>query len=192
MNKFKVGDKVQCIKESAGSFGVEGEVYTVSALNYDREPILAENAVYYGSVVSDRFELIGLKPPFTPEPVQFKIGDIAEAFGVQGIVACTDVLTYNHLTISVSFNGSYEYFTQDGRLHVWDKTPSLKLITRPKKKVTKTIECWTNVYSSSEHGNFFDSYEEARDSIVASSRTPNSNNYFPITTKLTGTYEIEE
>lgn len=66
----------------------------------------------------------------------FKVGDKVEAFGVEGDVINDDINDDwgDVYPIFVHFeNGHHVSFTSDGKSHKWHKTPSLKLIERPKK-----------------------------------------------------------
>ncbi len=67
---------------------------------------------------------------------KFQVGDNVEAWGCRGIVRGV-----HPQLIEVSFGGTdaYIFFFSDGRFMDWHKEPSLKLIERPKKKVTKTM-----------------------------------------------------
>lgn len=77
--------------------------------------------------------------------VQFKVGDIVEAFGVRGWV--TDITkSFVHVAFN---NAAADSFFSDGRQRGWHAAPSLKLIERPRK--TKKVKVWVNVYPSSAH-----------------------------------------
>lgn len=76
--------------------------------------------------------------------MEFKVGDIIEAFGLRGVV--TEVSGHPSYPICVDFDESAggERFTADGKERVWHRAPSLKLIERPKK--TKKVKVWVNAY----------------------------------------------
>jgi len=118
----------------------------------------------------------------TPEG-GWKVGDRAKAFGVMGTV--TRYVTHVPYPIFWSPNNdekSSMLFMDDGRLYHWCKEPSLIFVERPKRKVTKTIERWVNVYlwgtgithDTEGKANHF----AGADRIAC--------------VKLTGTYEVEE
>ncbi len=68
----------------------------------------------------------------------FKVGDIVEAFGVRGKVVSIDG-AFRRFPISVSFINDIECsYTIDGLQSEWHKTPSLILISRSKKLISKT------------------------------------------------------
>jgi hypothetical protein len=82
-----------------------------------------------------------------------------------------------------------ESYTFDGKLGdeeaptlFWDEI-KYEIPTKPKRMVTKTIECWVNVYSNGV-GCLTES-EEAADKAKR-------GNYRVACVKLTGTYEVEE
>jgi ribosomal 30S subunit maturation factor RimM len=66
----------------------------------------------------------------------FLVGDIVEAFGVEGEVVSTTGL-FNCMTfeIDVKFGqyGEIRSFSNEGNYEHWHKTPSLKLVKRPKQ-----------------------------------------------------------
>lgn len=70
----------------------------------------------------------------------FEVGDIVESFGVRGKV--TKIHNPEEVTcpIVVVFDGmNVNYYTLDGKSEDWHKESSLKLIERPKKKVTRSF-----------------------------------------------------
>lgn len=70
---------------------------------------------------------------------EFQVGDVVEAFGVEGVVSEIDD-NEPHYPLLVKFpNGEQDYFAISGKYISWHKEPSLKLIERPKKKVLKTM-----------------------------------------------------
>lgn len=77
---------------------------------------------------------------------EFKVGDIVEAFGCRGVVVA---LNESRSEPIVEFEGVFNVrknFYRDGKYFEWAKEPSLKLISRPKKKVKKTV--WVGVEKS--------------------------------------------
>lgn len=69
----------------------------------------------------------------------FKVGDIVEWCGVRGVV---DDFRYGldyPVSVYFSYQGERVSFTDDGKYPSWSTEPSLKLVERPKKKVTKTM-----------------------------------------------------
>lgn len=68
---------------------------------------------------------------------KFMVGDIVEAFGLEGRVVETKG-RFNFMTFEIdvlfSINGVDEVrsFSKDGNYEHWHKTPSLKLVARPK------------------------------------------------------------
>ena len=69
---------------------------------------------------------------------KFQAGDVCEAHGNKGKVI--EVELFSPYVIVVMFDdGPIERYLPCGRLAKYHKEPSLKLIERPKKKVTKTM-----------------------------------------------------
>lgn len=79
------------------------------------------------------------------EEQKFEVGDIVEAFGVRGIVI-NKHFGQNYELIVEFESGVRCSFTSDGRVYLWNKEPSLKLISRAKKKEKKILKGWVNVY----------------------------------------------
>ena len=110
----------------------------------------------------------------------FKPGDLVEWCGARGVVTKLDF--DEHLSVRVKFDdNSVWVFTRDGRACDWHKTPSLVLVSRPKKMVTKTVEKWINVYPS--HNSWTYNSEAEANSSAAINRIA--------CVKLTGEYEVE-
>lgn len=69
--------------------------------------------------------------------MKFQVGDLVEAFGVEGEVVAIDSSSW---PIRVRFsNGEDELFSADGKLFDWHDEPSLVLIERKPKYVKKTL-----------------------------------------------------
>ena len=110
----------------------------------------------------------------------FKPGDLVEWCGARGVVTKLDF--DEHLSVRVKFDdNSVWVFTRDGRACDWHKTPSLVLVSRPKKMVTKTVEKWINIYP--KHAGGFYSDEKNADEYAQQNRIA--------CVKLTGEYEVE-
>lgn len=103
--------------------------------------------------------------------MEFKVGDIVEAFGMQGEIECVNAYIARYGYLVVRYNGEdgkRGYFRVDGRLESWHKAPALKLIERPKKKVKKykvlfncdagrlTVSC--SFYKSKEDFEYYNPY----------------------------------
>jgi hypothetical protein len=76
---------------------------------------------------------------------EFKVGDVVEAFGLRGTVVKIYSEFVNPVEVKYE-DGEYTLFTLDGKLHHYHKLPSLKLISRAKRKVKKELKCWVNIY----------------------------------------------
>lgn len=99
--------------------------------------------------------------------MEFKVGDIVEAFGMRGEIVSIDarISKYGYLVVRYAVeNDKRGYFCADGRLESWHKAPALKLIERPKKKVKKYKACYRDeicmkLYVSED---YFKNHQEAR------------------------------
>jgi len=113
--------------------------------------------------------------------VDFRVGDIVSFGGVEGVVCERDC--QEPYVIACSFKDKMELdFTIDGRFGVEHTEPLLKLVSRPKKMVKKTIERWENVYPSGRvcvHPTREVADDHANDDRIAC-------------VKLTGSYEVYE
>lgn len=78
--------------------------------------------------------------------MEFKIGDIVSFGGLEGHVQSVDERYDFSVSVMLS-SGIEERFTKDGRFYLNHTEPLLKLVSRPKKEVEKTIEVFANVYS---------------------------------------------
>lgn len=124
--------------------------------------------------------------------MEFKAGDIVEFGGLEGVVK--SVGQYGAYPVNVIFRGvpndDEADFTLDGRYIIQQTRPVLHLVSRPKKKITKTMERWVNMYGRE--------YSECHDSLEAAEAAyENRKRYLPqgdrdACVKLTGTYEVEE
>jgi hypothetical protein len=65
----------------------------------------------------------------------FMVGDVCEAYGLSGIVESIDTYVWARLTDeSRRDEKRLVSFLKDGTFQPWHKEPSLKFISRPKKK----------------------------------------------------------
>lgn len=115
----------------------------------------------------------------------FKVGDIVEAFGLIGTVVSVKHSGFYSVSVEYDLDGSFnvDHFTPDGRCHLAHKTPSLKLVERPKKTTKKIVEGWVNLYTvgwGCVH------------TLEADARARGNSPNFIATAKVTGEYEIEE
>lgn len=180
--QFKVDDLVEYIGDSDIVIGLhKGAVYKIYNLCFGGYVRL------YEFMHGPTFELKKFKPHKSHKElnkITFKPGDLVECCGAEGVVEHVyENVTYK---VQVSFKDennkiAISHFTEDGRLFHFHKTPSLFLVSRPKKKVTKTVEKWLNIYSKCV-GLAYDSQLEA-DTWATGSRIA--------CVKLTGTYEVE-
>lgn len=172
---FKPGDLVVCVDDTETLGKLEhGKTYKViKSDSYFTflEGLRDSNKGFY----SGRFELV----EEIPKTQLFKVGDIVSAFGCEGIVK--QIATLSIYPVQVVLNGEhYHWFTLDGKLSDWHKIPSLVLVSRPKKMVTKTVEKWINVYPS--HNNWTYNSEAEANSSAGINRIA--------CVKLTGEYEV--
>lgn len=80
------------------------------------------------------------------EIMEFKVGDICEAFGLKCFVI--DINIKHNYPVKVSFEGGHcRNFLMNGKFEDWQLEPSLKLIERPKKKVKKKFYLGHDKYS---------------------------------------------
>lgn len=83
---------------------------------------------------------------------------------------------------SINTSDGLSLFTEDGRCGPNHTNPLITLVSRPKRKVTKVIERWANVYCYGVGGGH--DTKEAADENAGITRIA--------CVKLTGSYEIEE
>jgi len=85
----------------------------------------------------------------------FKVGDKVMAFGIEGEVV--EILNRDYYPVKAWLYDTCTYFfTSDGKAADWHKTPSLKLIERPKKnKVFKEWICKEGLISDRLLGDNF-------------------------------------
>lgn len=127
---FKPGNKVKCVNSSVSAF-TKGKIYEVADPAYHGEllSLKLNNNLNADCWYDFNFELM------KEEVMEFKKGDIVEAFGLEGVV-----IEIDHddptLPILVRYKDSEQinYFTNDGKFNSIHKLPSLKLIERPKQK----------------------------------------------------------
>jgi hypothetical protein len=119
-----------------------------------------------------------------------KVGDKVWDF-INGWGTISAIYTDVPYPIMVLFLGrERDAYTSRGQMNMrgglvtlfWDEI-KYEIPTKPKRMVTKTIECWVNVYSNGV-GCLTES-EEAADKAKR-------GNYRVACVKLTGTYEVEE
>lgn len=173
---FKLGDKIRCI---AGYYELtKGITYTVEDLGTGLTGNKTVKLVGVDNYWNEgRFELV----EETPNTQSFKVGDVVEWCGARGIVERLDAGTSYPITVKFE-SGAYNSFTKNGKYYSWHKTPGLKLISRPKKRVKKTVEAWANVYAHCLPDLF--NCEANADARASNSRIA--------CVKLTGEYEVEE
>lgn len=115
-----------------------------------------------------------------PPNGEWKVGDVVEAFGVRGhLVRATNP---GEFPLLVLFGENSLNFTPDGKACEWHATPSLRFISREKKKVRKTVTAWMNVYRNGGKEVFGEKYiadEYGADDCIAC-------------VELKGEYEVEE
>ena len=119
---------------------------------------------------------------------KFKVGDLAwsPSFGF-------GTITQHPYSSKYQLAHGHLYYTPDGFFNMDDKFASLFTVEEaaklghypPKKKVTKTIEIWRNIYHHDDVIRYDDHVtNEAADNNALRNRTA--------CVKLTGTYEVEE
>lgn len=112
------------------------------------------------------------------EKVEFRVGDEVDWLGLKGKVV--DV-GFSMITVFISSMETH-YFYADGS-YLIGQTPSLKLISRPKKMVKKRVSRFFNLYRAGLLSSAYSSIEEAaqnmRDGCID-------------TIELKGEYEVEE
>lgn len=167
--QFKVDDLVEYTGDSDLVIGLhKGAVYKIYNLCFGGYVRL------YEFVQGPAFELKKFKPYKSPKEVNkttFEVGAVVEAFGVRGKVV--NVLNDAEYPIEVKFVDGTQtcWFLKEGKYQTWHKTPSLKLVSRPKKMMTRDL--WINVYqngqrafNSKETADFQDKYTHARIACV--------------------------
>ena len=129
VNKFKVGDVVKCIDDSALVNITAGKEYVLVAVSNDGmvkiENDVGDGAYYY----SFRFEL---SKGSATTPSKFKEGDMVYLIGFDCLKPCKLLATScEHLNgwLKVEKGDSFRMFTENGYSSVDDITPSLVLAT---------------------------------------------------------------
>jgi hypothetical protein len=161
--------------------GLFRKIRIISTYNHDNDKIkvtdLAGDSTYlYTAKISISHY------PSIKDRLGFQVGDEVEAFGCNGTVRyiesdptqCRPVLVCMDAEVA-----GWSRFTMDGKSEKWHKTPSLKLIKRPKKKVKKSFWLWTG-----ESGGLIDVLMDE------SGVTPSNKKHFSNTwniTKIPGT-----
>lgn len=113
---------------------------------------------------------------------EFKVGDKVEAFGCEGEVVPYASNSSFPVSVRFKYASNLQFFTKDGKLFSWAKEPSLKLISRPKRKEKKVIEMWVNV-SADGYYSFWDTQANALGNTCSTDTA--------VAVKLTGEYEVE-
>jgi hypothetical protein len=118
---------------------------------------------------------------------EFRLNDVVEAFGLRGCVI--DIDAHPDYPIQVKFDygeetiyGAESLFTGEGKLRTHHKLPSLKLISRAKRKVGKEVKVWVNVYPN-DFICAFHAKEIAQSNAVVDA--------IAVAVKCTGFYEVE-
>jgi hypothetical protein len=116
---------------------------------------------------------------------EFRLNDVVEAFGLRGTVVKIYSEFVNPVEVKYE-DGEYTLFTLDGKLHHHHKLPSLKLISRAKRKVKKEIKFWVNVYPGKKYDILFVPYAKEE---IAHGRT--TYGAIAVAVECTGFYEVE-
>lgn len=77
---------------------------------------------------------------------KFEAGDTVSWMGVEGVVNRIDRLGLFSVEVDFHDHSATRVFLSDGKQEPWHKEPSLKLVSKAKKKIT--VEYWVNVYKS--------------------------------------------
>jgi len=126
-------------------------------------------------------EVSGVELPSGIPEGGFKVGDVVEWCGVRAKVN-HEGDDYVEVLFRVGSHMKAYRFSKQGHFADWHEEPSLKFISRPKKKVTKTIELWGVILPSGMLNGVF-TYKPIVTEDYASGH---------ILIRLTGTYEVEE
>ena len=118
---------------------------------------------------------------------EFQEGDICSFGGVKGTIS---YFPYNYeypICLNYENDSHYDVFTRDGKARTFHSEPSLLFLERPtkKKKVTKTVEVWINIYTENTEYDWAYVYKtkKAADESAVDNRIE--------CIKLTGSYEIK-
>lgn len=120
---------------------------------------------------------------------EFQVGDIVSFGGMVGHLERAPFKSQEGKKLILVFNKTnneiirFEFFS-DGRFHANQSESLLKLVSRPKKMVKKTIERWENVYSDGSFIGITYPEKEIADECVIGDRIA--------CVKLTGSYEVYE
>ena len=133
MTKFKIGDKVKCLKNYPKQF-TKDKIYEIIESSNLLCYIKADDLGTYNSWVADNFELVSHAPAFLK-------GDIVEACGIRGVVDFVNPDTDSRFPVNVTFdNEENDFFTAEGKTLPWHKEPTLKLVERPAPPTEVTFE----------------------------------------------------
>lgn len=68
------------------------------------------------------------------EETKFSVGDKVSWCGVEGVVVEYNFVPHCKYAVRAEFKDIMAWFTEDGKAHYWHTEPSLKLISKAKKK----------------------------------------------------------
>lgn len=137
---FKVRDRV-VYKGENSSLLTKNKIYEILEIYNGLIKVLNDKGET-AWVNEFRFKLAEESTPVT----KFQVGDIVEYAGLRGEVTSTNYHSKCPVVVNLGNVNRAEYFTADGKLHVWHEKPLLKLIERPKKKEKRQISL--NTYYS--------------------------------------------
>lgn len=89
---------------------------------------------------------------------KFEAGDTVSWMGVEGVVNRIDRLGLFSVEVDFHDHSATRVFLSDGKQEPWHKEPSLKLVSKAKKKIA--VQCWVNVYKDNVT-KLFNNKEEA-------------------------------
>ena len=76
---------------------------------------------------------------------KFEVGDTVSWCGITGtVIKIVDYGDYTYPVVTTFPHERLASFTSDGKYYSWHKEPSLKLVSKAKKKIT--VDCWVNLY----------------------------------------------
>lgn len=112
---------------------------------------------------------------------EFKPGDRVRFGEMEGTIELLNSDAPYPLMLLFDEGADNVVLTLEGKFHKSHPKPCITLISRPKKKVKKTLEAWANVY---EAGTVPYTYKKDADLNASENRIA--------CVRLTGEYEIEE